>query len=1114
MMAAQDAASEYIRQVLHHTEPPPPIQARFFYAAGGILIDDPLSPLPPPASGSMPSKQPPKPFSVYDNTALDKAWHELRRKILEYREEHGEKGETHGQRRDSREARDGKRTSGSRPSTPRAKAGAVATSSLSQYDGHLEPEHESEQLDGPSSLVLEVGQEPTTTGTPFIRAPSRKKLRTLDPESRQASKSRASRPKPHTHDTYQWDDPSHLAEHSPVRQEHIQEKGPTDQIAVGVSRLHQVEMPDLQMCPIYWQPVNDIAKVVRGTWFYQDTMLPVETPVANMLEAGYVELQVWTQTWKDELSSAVEVGALGEMKVVHMLWPEKVTAKSKAAARARRDSSRPSTANRENLLRTVVTNLAEAVPETEEDQRELAVEAACDLIDISSGAGGNDNKALGGNIWGRQGTIRNYDDHGVIYANAKEARILKPTLLPSAYYGRRPLANYIRKGHKLGIPVVRGFDQAAWHKLHPSPEKTDMQKKAEAGTSTSASGAPSPARRKTDPNLALSERPQVTDLILVIHGIGQKLSERMESYHFTHAINAFRRELNVEVGGKECKSRFRKGMGGIMCLPVNWRGSLTFEEGGYRDEHDPAYNDFNLNDITPDTLPSVRGIVSDVMLDIPYYMSHHQPKMIAAVIREANRVYKLWCLNNPGFSQDGRVHLIAHSLGSVIAIDILSKQPTHIPSHLSDPTQVDLSATPPLDHLLFNTHNLITAGSPAGFFLLLRKAQLLPRIDSTSSAALQDPTALSETICGHQGQYGCIAVENVYNIINGYDPVAYRVNAAVDASYSASLRKAFVPNASSSWLSYLSGSTKPSSAQPMAPPLPRLPSQVELEIHDFTREEIAEKRMLLLNDNGQIDFFVRYGGGPLEIQYLTMLGAHSSYWYIKDFVRFLVVETGREAGRAGTVEGMRAVKSKAALGHIDSFLSEEFTFRAAQSARRDAQGHSARIPRPPVISARCKLRGNQLRGKSEYWFGTKRTEQKAGKRAIALPKTQADATAAAATTTSADVGTDTTIDDGTGGEASNDDLAANFDLPDVTYNAPLDHELLEDVLGLTPAEQSTKRTHAEMLWTDETDVEAGLEVGQHGLIDLQDRLTDINNDLDIDADLYASNMTDTILQAQ
>jgi hypothetical protein len=521
------------------------------------------------------------------------------------------------------------------------------------------------------------------------------------------------------------------------------------------------------------------------------------------------------------------------------------------------------------------------------------------------------------NVWGNYGTVRSYAGHGVIYANEREARILKSTLLPSTYYGRKPLSNYIRKGHKLGVAVVRGFDQAIWDRLHPQKPGSPNTQKAEAGTSTSASGAPPGTRSERDPDLANAERPKVTDLMFVIHGIGQKLSQRMESFHFTHAINAFRREVNVETGTRDCKSKFRDGMGGIMVLPINWRHALSFEEGGYREtEEDPAHNEFNLLDITPDTLPSVRNIVSDVMLDIPYYMSHHQPRMIAAVIREANRVYKLWCSNNPGFSQHGRVHMIAHSLGSVMAVDILSKQPTRVPDHLADPTKIDLDAEN-LGHLLFNTHNLILAGSPAGFFLLLRKAQLTPRIDSNSAAAQEDPTALTDTICGRQGQYGCLAVENIYNIINGYDPVAYRLNATVDAAYAASLKKVTIPSANTGWFSIFGNSSSSYAAAQRAsahaPPVVRLPSNVELETHNFTREEVAEKRMLLLNDNAQIDFFVKYGGGPLEIQYLTMLGAHSSYWTLRDFVRFIVVETGRKPGKKGTLAAMRAVKSKAVM---------------------------------------------------------------------------------------------------------------------------------------------------------------------------------------------------------
>jgi hypothetical protein len=40
-------------------------------------------------------------------------------------------------------------------------------------------------------------------------------------------------------------------------------------IPVGVSRLHKVSLPILQMKPIYWSPVNDISIVMRSTWFYK-----------------------------------------------------------------------------------------------------------------------------------------------------------------------------------------------------------------------------------------------------------------------------------------------------------------------------------------------------------------------------------------------------------------------------------------------------------------------------------------------------------------------------------------------------------------------------------------------------------------------------------------------------------------------------------------------------------------------------------------------------------------------------------------------------------------------------------------------------------------------------
>jgi hypothetical protein len=299
------------------------------------------------------------------------------------------------------------------------------------------------------------------------------------------------------------------------------------------------------MEPIYWSPVEDVAPVMRGTWFYYENMLPVEAEVANLLEAGYISRNVWTQSWKDELDRAVEDGALGEMKILHMLWP---------------DTPRDMDADQ-------VGKILEPSADDSENQLQETLAAAGDFIDTAAGPGGPDNKAVGSTPYGRDGTIRQYRSAGVIYANDKDAYILEPSLQPSDSYGRRPLANYIWKNWKIGIRAVRGFDQEAWDRFHPI-KKASEATKLEDGIPSAESRARQPTRESEQLSLAGSEKLEVTDLVLVIHGIGQKLSERVQSYHFTHAINAFRRDVNAELMNNIIKSNRREDMGGIMVLPV------------------------------------------------------------------------------------------------------------------------------------------------------------------------------------------------------------------------------------------------------------------------------------------------------------------------------------------------------------------------------------------------------------------------------------------------------------------------------------------------------------------------------------------------------------------
>jgi len=121
-----------------------------------------------------------------------------------------------------------------------------------------------------------------------------------------------------------------------------------------------------------------------------------------------------------------------------------------------------------------------------------------------------------------------------------------------------------------------------------------------------------------------------------------------------------------------------------------------------------ADNLFNLRDLQPPSIPIVRDLIKDVMLDIPFYLSSHKDNILEAVCAEANRVWEVFCRSTPYFQEKGRVHIIGHSLGSVIAMDVLSGQPTYV------------SETDKLDklHFSFDTANLFCLGSPTGLFLM------------------------------------------------------------------------------------------------------------------------------------------------------------------------------------------------------------------------------------------------------------------------------------------------------------------------------------------------------------------------------------------------------------
>ena len=938
---------------------PPPIKAQFFYVSA-LPLDDPLSPLPPISSDpKIAQNHRPQPFSVRDNAALAEAWQSTeysRNRASEKSKENsqrppvGERGTTLGELiRFPRFAGDG--------SSPPSKSYLAQENQIStRHEASQDTMMTTTGLRGRLGAPWSPSQgsprshldELETPSSTISRASSQRKRRRFSP-FRKGSKAvncadEAPTSPPHLisaadqtvdDSSCQPSAQSSISVSSlEIRSKHQRKQGPSyvsDQtgqlhrepngslptpynqselpsklqspnrsvrgadedipeektlIPVGVSRLHLVEMPDLILKPIYWSPVNDVSAVLRGTWFYTKSMLPVESELANWLETGYQELRPWTQTWQDELNSCVEIGAEAEMKAVYHLFPNHKSSLSGTGTDSTNISSDVQGRAHPSPQKTRVTHGTMAAgpqsdkfrpPETCSSQR--------------------------------------FRNHRVVYINSTDAQVLRPSLAPSVSRNRRPLAA-VRKGREIGVPVCRGFNRRSWLKSNPPAKMNRRAAHAAVGAYISQSGdAGTQERHVLCPACKIEQQkrtPRVTDLVLVIHGIGQKLSERMDSFNFTHAINSFRREVNVELSSEVIRGNIRKEQGGIMVLPVNWRLTVSFDDGAESKESEDD-NRFQLDDITPESLPAIRSLISDVMLDIPYYLSHHKQKMISAVIREANRVYRLWCGNNPGFHDSGRVHLIAHSLGSVMAMDILSQQPT-VPPALNDVLPEAAN-----DKVFeFDTKSLFSCGSPAGFFLLLNKANLVPRKGRRKPGAEDEADG---SFTGESGKFGCLAIDNIYNVMAPYDPISYCVNAAVDSKYAATLSPAVIPSARQGFLASIglkwgaAGAERslglaagPPSARTERPTMNKLPSTIEMDTHNFTREEVAEKRMYLLNDNGQIDFTLSSDGGPLDFQYWNMLGAHSSYWQRQDFVRFLVVEIGRERGRQGTLSGLRATK--------------------------------------------------------------------------------------------------------------------------------------------------------------------------------------------------------------
>ncbi|KAK6633658.1 hypothetical protein RUM44_004265 [Polyplax serrata] len=232
---------------------------------------------------------------------------------------------------------------------------------------------------------------------------------------------------------------------------------------------------------------------------------------------------------------------------------------------------------------------------------------------------------------------------------------------------------------------------------------------------------------------SLNDRPdvEITHLVFVIHGIGQKMDTgRIIRNTSRDCVSWLKQKYFSNFPNHRAEF-----------FPVEWRSNLQL--------------DGDLVDaITPNTLQSLRQMLNASAMDIMYYTSPLYGGEVQRGLREElNRLYSMFSARNPYFmNKRGKISIIAHSLGCVILYDIIMGLK---PGSLVENNQ---------QGLLFQVQNFFCLGSPLSVFLALRwKDSQIPG---------KMGVILPQRLC-----------HRLYNVFHPTDPVAYRIEPLLVKGY-------------------------------------------------------------------------------------------------------------------------------------------------------------------------------------------------------------------------------------------------------------------------------------------------------------------------------------------
>lgn len=609
-----------------------------------------------------------------------------------------------------------------------------------------------------------------------------------------------------------------------------QEPPRTTKVPVNEDYLFDVEIETRELAPSYWLgPVYDVK---RGTWFTPSGE-PVDEGLAMQLEEGYLKCTPWRYGKPEEKRSASQPRARPVSLGAGLSDDYR-----KELGRLNRDStSNPVTprGSFENLR----GEAAKQQDGTNSSDKASIPNASIDPSRTHRLFGAHMNSTvtfqdettawlLTDDMWARMGStlyqrfaggahyagyryIRGYTDpeEKKKQANAakEEIKSKKETERPSTPSQHLAYGSEDEKAAKTGSGDASDAETTDNERAE-SPQESRRRTLERQVSSLMTSSQPEyqekqeeEARKREEKEMREDYKTQdkqeqgreIEHLLLVTHGIGQRLGMRMESINFIHDVNTMRKSfksvygnspdlqaLNSEVDSESKNSR-------IQVIPIVWRHLLDFPKQSLkhnRKEHDLGDLDHedeefpSLEDITVDGVPAVRNFLTDLALDILLYQSPaYKGHISRIVVAELNRIYRLFKERNPSFK--GRVSLVGHSLGSAIMFDILCLQ--------RDPTKARSGKQRRLTEeglkLDFEVEDFYALGSPIGLFQMLKGRTIAARPATafvppeTPATPLEDPFSATTAERNHTFDITTSSplCKQTFNIFHPSDPISYRI---------------------------------------------------------------------------------------------------------------------------------------------------------------------------------------------------------------------------------------------------------------------------------------------------------------------------------------------------